>query len=134
MTRLIYLLIEIISKFHTKIMSINDSHGIGLTDKQLHFLVIGAIGFAMLLVIQPLFEWFAKKDGVLFISFAYVFTVIMVITFAIEIGQGYAGTGDMDFKDILSGILGFFVFFGIYLICYIAYKKYKESKTEKKDN
>lgn len=126
MTQLIYLMIEIISKLHSKFLSLNDKFGIALSDKQLHFLVIGLFGFCLLLLIQPLFEWFSKHDGVLFVTFTYVFTVILVVTFAIEIGQGFSGTGDMDFYDIVSGIFGYLAFFILYLVIYVIYRELKK--------
>jgi len=125
MSEIIYLLINLITKLHNKFLSINDTKALALSDKQLHFLVIGIFGFIMLVIIQPLFEWFAKKDGVLFITFSYVLTVVLVITFGIEIGQGFSGTGDMDFVDLLAGVFGFFVFFAVYLILYLIYRKIK---------
>lgn len=133
MTRLIYFFIKIIAKFHAKFLSLNDASGLNLTDKQLHFLVIGILGFGLMLVIQPIFNWLSKHNGVVLITFTYVFSFILGISFAIEIGQGISGTGDMDFKDILSGLLGFFVFVGIYFVLYLAYKwitkeKHQEGK------
>ena len=121
MYSIIYYFITLITRLHAKVLSINDNHGLDLTDKQLHFLIIGIFGFAMLLVIQPVFKWLIKHHAELMITFLYVFTIVVVISFAIEIGQAYSGTGDMDFYDIASGILGFFVFFGIYLIGYLAF-------------
>ena len=50
------------------------------------------------------------------ITFLYVFTVLVGITFAIEIGQGLTGTGNMEFGDIVSGLTGFLVVFVIYCI------------------
>lgn len=132
MTQLISLFIDIITRLHTKIMGINDNTMI-LSDKALHFIVIGLFGFCMLLIIQPLFKWFATHDGVLFVTFIYVFTVVLTISFGIEIGQAYSGTGDMDFYDIASGLGGFFVFFGIYLVLYLFNKRYKVfSKIDKR--
>ena len=89
--------------------------------KQLHFLIIGFFGFCMLMVIQPIFRWLIRHHADLMITFLYVFTIVVVISFGIEIGQAYSGTGDMDFYDIASGILGFFTFFGIYLIGYLVF-------------
>ena len=127
MTRLIYMFIRLITELHTKLLSINARH-FDLTDKQLHFLVIGFFGFCMLMVIQPIFKWLIKHHVELLITFFYVFTVVIVVSFAIELGQAYSGTGDMDFYDIASGILGFFAFFGIYLIgyliCHLIYDTY----------
>ena len=121
MGRIINLLVVLIAKVHTKILTLNDTFGWALSDKWLHFIVIGLLGLAMLFVLQPLFKWLATHDGTLLITFIYVFTVILVITFAIEIGQWYSGTGDMDFYDIASGVAGFFVFFGIYLVWYLIF-------------
>ena len=128
MTRLIYFFIKIIAKFHAKFLSLNDASGLNLTDKQLHFLVIGILGFGLMLVIQPIFSWLSKHNGVVFITLTYVFSFILGISFAIEIGQGISGTGDMDFKDILSGLLGFFVFVGVYLVLYGIYRWVKKGK------
>ncbi|MBR6261202.1 MAG: hypothetical protein IKR24_06735 [Erysipelotrichaceae bacterium] len=127
MYKIIYYFITLITRLHAKVLSINDNHGLDLTDKQLHFLIIGIFGFAMLLVIQPVFKWLIKHHAELMITFLYVFTIVVVISFAIEIGQAYSGTGDMDFYDIASGILGFFVFFGIYLIGYLAFNGVRNS-------
>ena len=127
MYRIIYYFITLITRLHAKVLSINDNHGLDLTDKQLHFLIIGVFGFAMLLVIQPVFKWLIKHHAELMITFLYVFTIVVVISFAIEIGQAYSGTGDMDFYDIASGIMGFFVFFGIYLIGYLAFNGVRNS-------
>ena len=129
MYRIIYYFITLITKLHSKFLSINDNHGLDLTDKQLHFLSIGFFGFCMLVVIQPIFKWLIKNHAELLITFLYVFTIVVVVSFAIEIGQAWSGTGDMDFYDIASGILGFFVFFGIYLIAYIVYNGIKRSIT-----
>ncbi|MDO4198463.1 MAG: hypothetical protein Q4D13_05695 [Erysipelotrichaceae bacterium] len=131
MTTLIYYFIRIITKFHTWFLSLNDSSGLMLSDKQLHFLVIGMLGFGMMLVIQPIFNWIAKKNAVVLITFTYVFSFIVCLSFAIEIGQGISGTGDMDFRDILSGLVGFFVFVGIYLVLYAIYRWIKRDKKEK---
>lgn len=121
MYRIIYFFINLVTKLHNKFLSINDNRGLALTDKQLHFLIIGIFGFCLLFLIQPIFEWIAKKGGTIIISFLYVFTIVIVISFAIEIGQAYTGTGMMDFYDIASGLLGFFVFFAIYLIIYLIF-------------
>ncbi len=45
------------------------------------------------------------------IAWIYVFTLIIVITFAIEIGQKVTNTGNMEFADIVFGVVGFIVMF-----------------------
>lgn len=119
-------MIKIIYKTHTYFMSINDSYESSLSDKQLHFLIIGFLGIVMLLVIYPIFKWMAKKHLTVLISWFYVFTVLVVITFAIEIAQWYSNTGTMDFDDILAGLAGYFAmsFFFILIVGAIAGIRY----------
>ena len=131
MGRIINLFVVLMAKFHDKILSI---FGGTLSDKWLHFLFIGLIGFAMLMIVQPLFKWLASHDGTILITFIYVFTLILVLTFAIEIGQWYSHTGDMDFYDIASGVAGFFVFFGIYLVFYLVYRNIKDKDENSGDS
>ena len=114
--RIVDILIDIIYKTHSRILSMNDAYESQLSDKQLHFIVIGLLGIAMLLVIYPLFKWMAKKHLIVLISWFYVFTVLVVITFAIEIGQWYSHTGEMDFNDILAGLVGYFAMSFIFLL------------------
>lgn len=116
MKEFLYWIINQISKIHTYIISLNDGYETHFTDKQLHFLVIGILGMAMILVIYPLFKWLAKRNKTLIIAWIYVFTVILVITFAIEIGQKITGTGSMEFADIVYGVFGFIVMFAIFAI------------------
>lgn len=115
MSDFLYLVVEIIAKIHTKILTINDNCETVLNDKQLHFLVIGILGMLILMVIYPLFKALSKNH-VLIIAWIYVFTVIIVITFAIEIGQKITGTGNMEFEDILFGIFGFLAMFIVFAI------------------
>ena len=114
--KIVDLLIDIIYKTHTYFLSMNDSFEAQLSDKQLHFLIIGLLGIVMLLVIYPLFKWMAKKNLTVLISWFYVFTVLVVITFAIEIGQWYSHTGEMDFNYILAGFFGYFAMSFIFLL------------------
>ena len=114
--KIVDILIDIIYKTQSRILSMNDAYESQLSDKQLHFIVIGLLGIAMLLVIYPLFKWMAKKNLTVLISWFYVFTVLVVITFAIEIGQWYSHTGEMDFNDILAGLVGYFAMSFIFLL------------------
>lgn len=115
MTKYLMWIITWISKIHTLIMTWNDGSQ-QFTDKQLHFLVIGVLGLTMVFVIYPIFKWLARHGHVMTITWVYVFTLILVITFAIEIGQGISGTGKMDFMDMMSGVVGFLVLFVIFAL------------------
>ena len=113
MSKLLYAVVGLIAKIHSAILTWNDSCETVLSDKQLHFLVIGVIGMMMLFVIFPLFKALSKNH-VLVIAWIYVFTVMVVLTFAIEIGQGITHTGTLDFDDIVFGLVGFMVMFLIF--------------------
>ncbi len=116
MTRFLYGIIEVITNIHNRILSLNDAYELYFTDKELHFLVIGLLGMAMILVLYPLFKLLAEHGHVMVITWVYVFTLIIVITFAIEIGQGLTGTGTMEFADIMFGLVGFIAMFAVFSV------------------
>lgn len=122
MKEMLYRIVEFLAKIHSYILGLNDAYEYNLSDKQLHFLVIGALGMAFIFVIHPLFKWLAKNNHVMVISWIYVFTLIIVITFAIEIGQKITNTGNMEFADIMMGVFGFVVMFFIFALIREIYK------------
>ena len=121
MKELLYACVGIIAKLHDKIMQLNDIYEANFSDKELHFLIIGIIGMCMLFVIYPLFKYLAKRNHVMFIAWIYVFTVIVVITFAIEIGQKITKTGNMEFADIMFGLVGFMAMFCVFIVLRMIY-------------
>ena len=42
--------------------------------------------------------------------------MILVLTFAIEIGQWYSGSGTMDLDDVIFGVVGFLLMFVIFAV------------------
>jgi len=139
----LYLIIEMITRIHNKVLSLNDAFEYNFTDKELHFLVIGVLGMLMIFVVYPFFKWLAKNDHIMTISWIYVFTMIIVITFAIEIGQKVTNTGNMEFADIMFGLVGFLLMYGIFAVVreiyhlilkYIKrYQKKKRKAAERRD-
>ncbi len=125
MKEFLYRIIDIIARMHSRILGLNDAYEYHFTDKELHFLVIGILGMAFIFVIYPLFKWLAKRDHVMVIAWIYVFTLIIVITFAIEIGQKVSHTGNMEFSDIMFGVFGFIVMFFIFAVIREIYKGIK---------
>ena len=115
MANFLYVIVKMIAVIHDMIMTWNDSFETVFSDKELHFLVIGFLGMGMLFVIYPLFK-LLSENHVLVIAWIYVFTVIIVIVFAIEIGQGITGTGTMDFDDIVAGVAGFMAMFIAFVV------------------
>lgn len=122
LTKILYYIVELIARIHNKLLSLNDSYEYHFTDKELHFLVIGVLGMLLIFVVYPLFKWLARKNHVMIIAWIYVFTVIIVLTFAIEIGQKVTHTGAMEFADIVFGIFGFIVMFLIFSVIRGIYK------------
>lgn len=116
MESLLYAIVGLVARIHYAILSWNDSIETSFTDKELHFLVLGGVGIALILLLHPLFLWLSRNGHTMFISFFYVLTVIIVIAFAIEIGQGVTGSGAMEFDDIMYGLFGFLFFFAIFAI------------------
>ncbi|MCR5641100.1 MAG: hypothetical protein K6G04_07110 [Lachnospiraceae bacterium] len=116
MKELLYLIVGYIARIHDKLMRINDGFELHYSDKQLHFLVVGLFGMALVFVTHALFQYLASHDHVLVISWIYVFTLLVGLTFAIEIGQGITHTGAMDFADIVFGLGGFLLFFAVYAV------------------
>lgn len=116
MERLLYWMVEIIAKIHNRLLMLNDAYEYNFSDKELHFLIIGALGMAMIFVVHPVFKWLVKHDHIMVVSWIYVFTLIIVITFAIEIGQRVTHTGTMEFADIMFGVLGFVCMFLVFSV------------------
>ena len=116
MDQFLYGIVGLITRIHTFFLQLNNSFETHFTDKTLHFLALGAFGMLMVLVIHPLFIWLAKNDHAIVITFLYVFTVVIVIAFAIEIGQRVTGTGHMEFGDIMYGVVGFLAMFFVFLV------------------
>jgi len=103
-------------EIHDRVLRINDAGGWYFDDKQLHFIVIGVFGMLLLFVLYPIFKWLAKRDHTMVITWLYVFTLVLVFSFAIEIGQWWTGTGSMEGRDIAYGVAGFLVMFLIFAL------------------
>lgn len=121
MGKLLYAGVGFISKIHGMIMQLNNAFEANLSDKDLQFLVIGILGMAMIFVVYPFFVFLAKRNHVMFIAWIYVFTVIVGLSFAIEIGQKVTNTGNMEFADIMYGLVGFLSMFMVFLLIRMIY-------------
>ncbi len=116
MKEFLYFIVEVIARIHNRLLGLNDAFEYDFSDKELHFLVIGALGMAMIFVVYPLFKWLAGNHHIMVISWIYVFTLIIVITFAIEIGQKVTDSGNMEFADIMFGVVGFLAMFAVFSV------------------
>ena len=113
---ILYMIVGWIAKNPQLSDAVNDSYEYNFSDKELHFIVIGLLGMAFVFIVYPVFKWLAKHNHVMVIAWIYVFTLILVVTFAIEIGQKVTNTGAMEFADIVFGVVGFIVMFLFFLL------------------
>lgn len=113
---LLYQAVDWVAMVHDKIGRLNDHFEGTLSDKQLHFLVIGILGLLLVFMLHPIFLHLTKTNHVMIITWIYVFTLILVITFAVEIGQRLTKTGEMEFADIVFGVGGFIVMFAVFAL------------------
>ena len=116
---ILYEMTMIAAQIHESILHLNDNFELALGDKELHFLVMFALGMMLFFAVHFVFKRLAKWS-ITAISFIYVFTVMTVLGFAIEIGQKITGTGAMDFRDVVAGLYGVLLFFAIYTVYRVA--------------
>lgn len=116
MKQALYKIVLLIARIHNKIMSLNDAFEVNFSDKELHFIVVGLFGLALFLVLNPLFRTLVQKGKTNLITLIYTFTVLFVLTFAIEIGQYVTATGNMELLDIIYGLGGFLVIYAVYAL------------------
>lgn len=109
----------IMAQVHQFIMRVNDGFELKLDDKGLHFLVMALLAMALFFVVHAVFSRLARWS-ITAVSFIYVFTVMTVFGFAIEIGQKITGTGEMSFADVVAGLYGVLAFFAAYTLWRIA--------------
>ena len=116
MKKWLYFAVEWMARIHDRFLTLNDGFAVTLTDKQLHFLVIGVLGMVLFFVIHPIFKALIRHGCEMAVTWIYVFTLILVITFGIEIGQRLSHTGSMEFADMVFGVVGFLTMFAVYAL------------------
>lgn len=120
-TKLMYWIVSKIAWLHDWLGDANDSLNLPLNDKQLHFVIIGLVGMLMIFAVYPVFKKLAETGHTMVIAWIYVFTLMIVLTFAIEIGQGYTHTGAVEMADVVYGLAGFLCMFAVFAVIRIIY-------------
>ena len=100
-----YWLIDRMGEAHDWILHLNDSHELFLSDKQLHFVVMGAMGLVIYALARAGLGWLSRKSPNA-LGWVYSLTAMLAITLAIEIAQKATGTGSMEYMDIAMGMWG----------------------------
>ncbi|MCR5053449.1 MAG: hypothetical protein K6A69_01230 [Lachnospiraceae bacterium] len=130
----LYNAVEWVANIHNIILSLNDSFEYNFNDKELHFIVIGILGMIAVFLIHPVFVALSRFGHTMVITWIYVFTLMIVLTFAIEIGQRLSGTGAMEFSDIVFGLAGFIIMFAVFgVIREIVKAIYRTLKKKRRD-
>ncbi|MFC3884902.1 hypothetical protein ACFOU2_16075 [Bacillus songklensis] len=115
MRDIILFLTEVVNNIHDVLIAITETFGFQMTDKDLHFWIIGIIGMVTFFPVYIFFKILSKwRWSVAAISFVYTFTIMTVLVFAIEIQQAITDRGHMEFSDAVIGLWGFLVFFMVY--------------------
>ncbi|MBR4163199.1 MAG: hypothetical protein IKR11_06730, partial [Solobacterium sp.] len=91
------------------------------------------LGILILWVIYTLFKFLAKRNHVMVIAWIYVFTLMIVLTFAIEIGQGITHTGSVEMVDVVAGLAGFMAMFFAFSIIRMLYHVIRDFIVERKE-
>ena len=118
MKAFLYFVVDLVAKVHDYLLHINDSFELYFSDKQLHFLVMGAAGFFLFLVVRLLFSKLRPNA----VAWVYTLTVMGTLAFAIEIGQAITNTGNMEMADVAMGMWGVIAFGAVYTIIHYIFK------------
>lgn len=112
----LYWIVYRLADIHDAINTLNDGFEQRFTDKELHFVVIGLAGLLLFFLIHPIIKALCKKGMEIVVSLLYVLTLVVVVTFGIEVGQQVTNTGSMEFADVVWGVAGFLAAFVLYLM------------------
>ncbi len=127
MKAFLYFVVDLIAKAHDYLLRVNDRVELYLSDKQLHFLVIGVLGLLLFFFARWLFQKLNRNA----IAWIYTLTVVVGLTFAIEIGQYVSGTGSMELADIVVGIWGVLAFGTAYTLIHYIVKALRKKGASK---
>ncbi len=117
----LYELVVFIARVHDAVADYNRTLSSPLTDKEMHFIVVGVFGLLFFLLILPLFVFLTRKNRAGLMAWLLTFMTVMFVTFAIEIGQEMTGTGGMELADIVYGVVGFLAASAALGILYLLY-------------
>ncbi len=129
MKAFLYFLVDLVAKFHDYLLHLNDSFELYFSDKQLHFLVMGAAGFFLFLVVR----WVFSKLRPNAVAWVYTLTVMGTLALAIEIGQAVTNTGNMELADVAMGMWGVIAFGAVYTLIHYLLKAIRRHGKKTKD-
>ena len=129
MKAFLYFVVDLVAKAHDLLLHLNDSFELYFSDKQLHFLVMGAGGLLLFLLVK----WVFSKLRPNAVAWVYTLTVMGTLALAIEIGQAITNTGNMELADVAMGMWGVIAFGGVYTLIHYLIKSLRR-KAKAKEN
>jgi hypothetical protein len=96
-----------IADIHDRLFDYSKTFPSPLTDKDLHFLVIGAFGLAVFIFSFFLFRLLSRLNRYGMMAWLFSLAVVLFVAFAIEVGQHLTNTGNLELGDIAYGVMGF---------------------------
>ena len=131
-------IVEIVNNIHDiLIVILNDILGLQMTDKDMHFWIMGFIGIFTFACVFVISKWLSKFPfGIQLIAFLYTLTFMFVLVFAIEIQQAITNRGNMEFIDAIIGMWGFIALFLVYagIVAFFMIIKLIVGKFKRKDD
>jgi hypothetical protein len=118
----LYQIVVFIARIHDNTLVYNRSLSSPFTDKQLHFLFLGAFGLLLFLAAWPVFRALTRRGCAGLMAWLFALPTVISVCFAIEIGQYLTNTGSMQLEDIVSGILGFLAVSAVIMILWLIYR------------
>ena len=115
----LYKIVSGIAYIHDSILHYAGTLPVKLTDKDLHFVVFGLFGLALLLLALPLFRLLTRLGKYGLMAWLFTFSTVLMVCFAVEIGQYMTNTGSLQLSDIVYGIYGFLVVSAIVGLLYL---------------
>src|SRR4051794_6798969 len=110
-------IVEIVNNIHDiLIVILNDILGLQMTDKDMHFWIMGFIGIFTFACVFVISKWLSKFTfGIQLIAFLYTLTFMFVLVFAIEIQHAITNRVNMEFIDAIIGMWRFIALFLVYV-------------------
>ena len=115
----LYIIISKIAYVHDSIERFARTLPVRFTDKDLHFIVFGLFGLCLFLLVVPLFRLLTRLGKYALMAWLFALSTVLMICFAVEVGQYMTKTGSMQYSDIVYGISGFLVVSAIVGLLYL---------------
>ncbi len=106
---------RVINFLHDLIVGMMRQSGTAISDKELHFWVIGLIGMIIFFSSYAAFKYL-QRWGIGAVSLVFTVIIVTILAVGIEVEQYITGGGRMETFDVLAGVAGFLALFLVYCL------------------